>query len=75
MKKRTVASYVTFHSICQVIGQYGLPFIPFVYRTGDLLIDIIINGGISIVVSIVIHYVVSKKGQKAIKKFYKELVH
>ena len=74
MKKRT-AGYITLHSVCQAIGQYGLPFIPFVYRTGDLLTDIIINGSISIVVSVIIHYVVSKKGQKAIKKFYRELVH
>ena len=73
-KKRTVG-YITFHSACLGIGQYGLPSIPFMYRTGDPLTDIAINVVISIIVSASIHYVFSRKGQKAIKKFYKELVH
>ena len=61
MKKKHVG-YVTLHTVIQGIGQYGLPFIPFMYRTGDPLSDIVINGSISVVVSLVIHYVISKKG-------------
>jgi len=75
LKKRTVVGYGTLHSICQAIGQYGIPIIPFAYRTGDFWTDVIINGVISGGVSVIIHYVVSKKGKKAIKKFYKELLH
>jgi len=73
-KKRTVG-YITFHSVCLGIGQYVLPFVPFMIKTEDLITDIIINGSISLMISGIIHYVVSKKGQKEIKKFYNQLIH
>jgi len=75
MKKRTAVHHGIWQTICQTVGQTGIPFIPFAYRTGDFWTDVFINGGISCGVAVITHYIFSKKGKKAIKKFYNEMLH
>jgi len=75
VKKRTGVLHGIWQAICQTIGQIGIPFIPFMYSTGDFWDDVFINGVISCVIAIITHYAFSKKGQKAIKKFYNQIMH
>lgn len=75
LKKHKVVRQGVWHTICQTIGQIGIPYVPFAYRTGDFWTDVFINAVISSGVGVIIHYTFSKKGKKAIKKFYMTLLH